>query len=67
MSKFNEHDVVEWLKLRRAHCLRLAATKMGDDRRGWEEDAEYFRQAVMLILGITDQDVAETMPEKYPN
>lgn len=62
----SEHEVVEWLKDRRANCLLLAATKTGDDRRGWEEDAEYFRQAVMLILGITDQDIYETMPPSRP-
>lgn len=57
-----EHDVVEWLKERRANCLRIASEKTGDDRRGWEQDAAYFRAAVMLILGITEQDVYETMP-----
>jgi len=56
--------VVEWLKERRANCLRLAAEKTGADRYGWEEDAAYFRAAVMLILGIDEQDVHETTPER---
>ncbi len=59
-----EHEVVEWLKERRANCLRIAATKTGKDREAWETDAVYFRAAVMLILGVTDQDVYETMPER---
>ena len=58
------HDVVEWLKERRANCLRIASTKQGHDRNGWEEDAMYFESAIMMILGITDQDIADTMPPK---
>jgi hypothetical protein len=63
----SEHEIVEWLKERRANCLRISKTKTGADRAGWEEDAEYFRQAVMLILGIKEQDIAETNPPVYPN
>jgi len=59
----DEHEVVEWLKERRANCLRLAAEKSGEDRVGWEVDATYFRAAVMLILGIDEQDVEETKPQ----
>jgi hypothetical protein len=59
-----EHDVIEWLKERRENCLRIAATKEGKVKQGWEEDAKYFRAAVMLILGITDQDVAEAVPPR---
>jgi hypothetical protein len=60
----SEHQVIEWLKERRANCLRIAATKTGSERKGWEEDAAYFKEAVMLILGITDQDVYETSPHR---
>jgi hypothetical protein len=56
--------VIEWLKERRANCLRIAAEKTGADRTGWEEDAAYFGEAIMLILGITRQDIQETMPER---
>lgn len=59
-----DHEVVEWLKERRTNCLRLAQQKIGADRLGWLEDAEYFKAAIMAILGITEQDIAETMPEK---
>ena len=55
-----EHEVVEWLKERRTNCLRLAAEKTGEDRTGWYEDASYFEAAIMLILGITTQDLHET-------
>jgi hypothetical protein len=59
-----EHQVIEWLKERRANCLRIAAQKTGSDRKGWEEDAAYFRAAVMLILRVTEQDVYETLPPR---
>jgi hypothetical protein len=59
-----EHEVVEWLKERRANCLRIAANKTRQDRAGWEEDARYFEAAIMLILGITAQDVRETLPSR---
>jgi hypothetical protein len=56
----SEHQVIEWLKERRANCLRIGATKDGADRTGWYSDAAYFEAAIMLILGITAQDVYET-------
>jgi hypothetical protein len=62
-----EHEVVEWLKERRANCLRIAAGKTAEeekDKRGWEEDAAYFEAAIMLILGITQQDIYDTLPER---
>jgi hypothetical protein len=58
----SEHEVIEWLKERRANCLHIASTKSGSDRSGWESDADYFKAAIMLILGITERDVYETMP-----
>ena len=66
-EQVTEHQVVEWLQERRANCLRIAAEKLaGEDRRGWESDASYFEAAIMLILGITPQDVHETLPPQ-PN
>ena len=60
----SDHEVIEWLKERRANCLRIAASKTRQDRAGWEEDAKYFEAAIMLCLGITAQDVHDTMPER---
>ncbi len=60
----DEHDVIEWLKERRANCIRISSIKDGQDRRGWEEDASYFESAIMLILGICQQDIHETQPER---
>ena len=60
----SDHQVIEWLKERRTNCLRIAAEKTGSDRAGWYEDAAYFEAAIMLILGITAQDVYETMPPR---
>lgn len=61
-----EHDVVEWLKERRANCLRIAAMKFDTEheRQGWFDDAAYFDAAIMMILGITPQDIHETIPER---
>ena len=59
-----EHDLVEWLKERRENCLRIAATKRDEERSGWEEDAAYFTAAIFAVLGINQQDVAETNPER---
>ena len=49
-----EREVVEWLKERQTHCLRIAANKRLtiQARAGWEEDASYFEAAIMLITGI---------------
>jgi hypothetical protein len=58
--RLTEHQVVEWLKERSANCTRLAVNKTAEDKKAWEEDAAYFRAAVLLILGITDQDIAES-------
>ena len=60
----DEHTVIEWLKERRANCLRIAGNTTRKDREGWLEDARYFEAAIMLILGITAQDIHETMPER---
>lgn len=60
----SDHEVIEWLKERRANCLRIAASKTRQDRAEWEKDAKYFEAAIMLVLGITAQDVHDTMPER---
>jgi hypothetical protein len=59
-----EHDLVEWLKERRENCLRIAATRPDEQRAGWEEDAAYFTAAIFAVLGINQQDVDETTPER---
>ncbi len=64
MKEPSEHEVIEWLKERRSNCLRIAASKTGPDRIGWEQDALYFEAAIMMILEITAQDIAETIPER---
>jgi hypothetical protein len=34
--------LLEWLNERYNNCLRIADLKLGQDRQGWLEDAEYF-------------------------
>ncbi len=43
--------LVEWVRERLENCNRIAATKTGVEREGWEEDARYFR----LILNIVQE------------
>jgi hypothetical protein len=43
--------LAEWLEERYQNCLRLAEHKRGEDRRGWLEDAEYFRLAREMVKG----------------
>ena len=41
--------LIQWLEDRRENCLRLAEGLVGDDRKAWMEDAEYFRLASNCI------------------
>lgn len=42
-------EVVQWAIDRHENTLRLAALKTGDDRDGWLEDAEFWRQIVVRL------------------
>lgn len=53
-------DVIEWLTERRKNCDRLALSKFGEDRRGWEEDARYFDLAIARLRA------AEAIVAKLP-
>ena len=41
--------VLEWLMDRKDNAERIAKTKIGPDRAGWEQDAAYFLAAAKLI------------------
>lgn len=38
-------DIDQWLREREENCLRLMQTKTGEDRAGWQDDADYFKGA----------------------
>jgi hypothetical protein len=42
-------EVLGWLLDRKDNCERIAKTKTGADRAGWEQDAAYFLAAAKLI------------------
>jgi hypothetical protein len=41
--------VIKWLRERRENCKRIAQGKLGDDRRGWLVDAEWFDRTIALL------------------
>lgn len=52
----------EWLMERRDNCLRIAKTKIGDDRDGWLEDAGYFMGALRLLAPHVEARSQEGIP-----
>lgn len=42
-------SVLEWSRERFANTLRLAASKTGEDRDGWLEDASYWQEIVARL------------------
>ena len=49
-----------WIKERLQNCRRIAATKSGDARAGWLEDAAYFEHTLAaLAKRAVDPEVAE--------
>jgi hypothetical protein len=41
----------EWLIERMENCQAIAAMKIGTDKDGWLEDAQYFKQAALFVGG----------------
>lgn len=46
-------EVVAWLKDRMLNARRIAGTKHGDDKHGWNEDALFFESAIHHIASET--------------
>jgi hypothetical protein len=51
----DSHDlsVVDWIDERYQNAKRIAATKRGDERQGWLEDASYFLRAREALKQLT--------------
>jgi hypothetical protein len=46
-------SVLQWATERYENTLNIAATKTGDDRAGWLEDAAYWREIVRVLKQAT--------------
>jgi hypothetical protein len=53
-TQIKHNSLVEWLEERRDNCLRIAKTKVGDDRLGWLEDASYFEVSALAAKFIAE-------------
>lgn len=51
--------VLEWVFERYENCLRIAAQKTGDDKRGWLEDADHFLFVLQLLKDRVPHAAAE--------
>lgn len=51
---FDKAQLIVWLQERHDNAQRLGIESKISDRRGWEEDAEYFRAAIEAIERSVD-------------
>ena len=58
-SQLTRAQIEVWLSERWENCLLIAATKTGDDKAGWLEDAVYFSEAIGLIRRLSS-DLEQT-------
>jgi hypothetical protein len=52
MTHMNTLNLRNWLAERQANAIGIAARKSGEDRAGWLEDAEFFRQALDAVDAV---------------
>ena len=45
----------EWLQERYDNCVRIAAQKDGEEKRGWLVDAQYFDRALRALAKSKDE------------
>ena len=51
--------LARWLNERQQNCARIAATKTGDDAKGWLEDMAYFTSAIKAVDYLSDQGMVD--------
>lgn len=57
--------VSDWVKERLENCKRIAATKKGEDRAGWLEDAKYFAEIYAIVSAPEAQKPPAAEPGRY--
>lgn len=55
--------ISDWVKERLENCTRIAATKKGEDRAGWLEDAKYFAEIYAIVSASEAQESPAAEPD----
>lgn len=61
---FDKTQLIAWLQERHDNAQRLGVESKISDRRGWEEDADYFRRAIQAIEYSVDLEEMVELKQK---